>query len=99
MSRKKTISILLVLLLMSCLAATTVALIQTNDTPISSGYGETIIVGLFPKISGDSLTITAILPPFGRMTIAKPRFDGHLGLLLVYGKYQWFANGPPGIAP
>jgi hypothetical protein len=95
MREKKIISIILVLLFISLIPIAIAAENQTEGIIVSTGYGETSIFGLFPKVSGDSLTMVAILPPFGKITIAKPRFNGHIGLVLVYGKYQWFANGPP----
>jgi hypothetical protein len=92
------IGIILALLFISFVPITIATENHTKETIVSTGYGETSILGLFPRISGDSLTMFAVLPPFGRITIAKPRFTGHIGLVLIYGRYQWFANGPPGFS-
>ena len=95
MNEKKILNIVLILLFISLLPITIAAENQTEGTIVQTGYGETSIFGLFPQISGESLTLISVLPPFGKITIAKPRFNGHIGLVLVYGKYQWFADGPP----
>jgi hypothetical protein len=97
MGEKKIISIVLFVLLITLIPLTVAAENQTESTSVSAGYGQTIMFGIFPEISGDTLRLFAILPPFGNIAIAKPRFTGHIGIILVYGEYQWFADGPPAI--
>ena len=87
------------LLFISLLPLTVAAEHQTVASIDLMGYGETYMFGLFPEISGDTLRFFAILPPFGNMAIAKPRFTGHIVIFVVSGKYQWFANGPPASVP
>lgn len=99
MGEKKIISMMLSLLFIGLLPLTVAAENQAAESIVSTGYGETYLFGLFPEISGDTLRFFAVLPPFGNMAIAKPRFTGHIGIFLVSGRYQWFANGPPAILP
>jgi hypothetical protein len=95
MGKRKIISIILALLFVSLIPIAIAAEHHTHGSVVSTGYGETKIFGIHPQVSGDSITLFMVLPPFGKFTIAKPRFNGHLGLFLIFGDYQWFAEGPP----
>ena len=65
---------------------------QTVGSIVSVGYGKTKIFSIHPQISKDSLTLLAILPFLGRITITKPRFSGHIGRGLLFVEYRWFEN-------
>jgi hypothetical protein len=98
MGERKIISIGVVLLFLSFIPITTAAQHYYSDRVIKTGYGEGKIFGIHPIISGDDLTLFMILPFLGTITIAKSRFSGHLGIILIFGDYEWFENGPPAIS-
>ena len=95
MGEKKIICIMLFVLLLSLIPLTVAAENQTSHPFSPAGYGKKHIFGIIPRISGDNITLFLVLPFFGKYTIHKTYFDGHLGILLVYGIYNWFPNGPP----
>jgi hypothetical protein len=95
MGEKKTISIVLVLLIISLIPIAIAAENQTDGSIVSSGYGTRKIFGIHPRVSGDNITLFMVLPFFGRITIDKPYFNGHIGIFLIYGDYNWVPNGPP----
>jgi hypothetical protein len=94
--RKKTfISIAIFLLFSSLIPLTVTAEHQSSTSIISTGYGEGKIFGIFPRVSGNTVTLFMVLPPFGKITINKLYFNGHLGLLFIVGDYNWMPQGPP----
>jgi len=98
--RKKTfISIAIILLFISLIPLTVAAERHSLASVISTGYGEGKIFGIFPRVSGDTVTLFMVLPPFGKITIDKRYFTGHLGLLFIVGDYNWMPQGPPAISP
>ncbi|HUT00657.1 MAG TPA: hypothetical protein VMY59_10105 [Candidatus Thermoplasmatota archaeon] len=98
MGEKKIISIVVVLLFLGLIPITIAAQHHSCDPVIKTGYGKGKIFGIHPIISRDDLTLCMILPFFGMITIAKSRFSGHLGIILIVGDYEWFENGPPAIS-
>jgi hypothetical protein len=95
MGLKKAVSIVIVLLFISLIPITIAAQHSSQDSFFTNGYGKGKIFGIHPQISGDDLTLFMILPFLGTITIAKSRFSGHVGILLIFGDYEWFENGPP----
>jgi hypothetical protein len=95
MGEKKRISIILFVLLLGLIPLTVAAESQTTHPLTPAGYGEKQIYGVFPRVSGNSITLFMVLPFLGRITINKTYFSGHLGILLIYGIYNWTPNGPP----
>ncbi len=67
-----------------------------NSQP--AGFGPWTVIGLFPSVSDDGITCYLIGPLLGKTTLNKTRFNGHIGFIFIYGKYQWFADGPPALA-
>ncbi len=98
MGEKKIISIVVVLLFLSLIPINIAAQHHSYDSNIKTGYGKGKIFGIHPVISGDDLTLFMILPFLGTITIANSRFHGHLGIILIFGDYEWFENGPPAIS-
>lgn len=95
MGEKKIISIALFVLLISLIPLAVAAENQSPHSVIPTGYGEKKIFNIIPRVSGNNITLFMILPFLGRITINKTNFSGHLGILLIYGIYNWFPNGPP----
>jgi hypothetical protein len=95
MREKNFISIAVVLFLISLIPLSVAAEHQSHDSIMSTGYGEAKIFGILPRVSGDTVTLFMVLPPFGKITINKLYFNGHLGLLFIYGDYNWMPQGPP----
>jgi len=98
MGEKKIISIVVVLLFIGLSPLTIAAPHQSDGAFIKTGYGKGKIFGVHPVISGDDLTLFMIIPFLGAITIAESRFSGHLGLILIFGDYEWLENGPPAIS-
>ena len=88
----KKIICIFVCLLFICLIPTTIGS-EEESSPL--GYGPWTVIGLFPSKSGDYITCFLIGPFMGKTALNKGRFNGHVGLIFLIGKYQWFANGPP----
>ena len=95
MWEKHIISIAVVLLLTSFIPLSVTAQHRSYDSIVPNGYGEAKIFGLLPRVSGDTVTVFMVIPPFGKITINKLYFTGHLGLLFIVGDYNWMPQGPP----
>jgi hypothetical protein len=98
MGEKKIVSIVVVLLFLSIVPFTIAAQHQLEDPFMPTGYGKGKIFGIHPVVSGDDLTLFMIIPFLRTITIAKSRFSGHLGIILIFGDYEWLENGPPAIS-
>ena len=68
-----------------------------TETSYNSGFRTGKVFGIFPSVSGDEITFIMLAAPFGKITIDKTRFDGHSGIFLIFGEYQWFEDGPPAL--
>ena len=88
---KMKITLFILLLMSICFSPITIGV--ENPQPV--GFGPWTVIGLFPSVSEDGITCYLIGPFLGKATLNKSRFYGHIGLVFLYGKYQWFADGPP----
>jgi hypothetical protein len=99
MKTQQLFSIGIVLLLLSLLPLTVAAQQHTQDIFLPNGYGTKKIFGILPRTTGDSITLFMILPFLRTITIDGAYFNGHKGLFLIYGEYNWYPDGPPAIHP
>lgn len=98
-SERKIISIMLFLLFISLIPLTMAAENHSPHLVNPAGYKKKYILGVIPRASGTNVTLFLVLPFFGRFTINRAYFSGHLGLQFVYGIYNWFPNGLLAISP
>ncbi len=68
-----------------------------TEQPSPVGFGPWKVYGLFPSVSDDGITCFLIGPFLGWTTLGLNRFNGHIGIVLMFGRYQWFENGPPAL--
>ena len=89
MKKMKTIVILLLLLETIVFVPSVTALYERGENPSTTMISP--IIGLFPKMNGDTITFLALppLPPFQWITIEKKYFDGYVGLFIIIGSYNW----------
>jgi hypothetical protein len=99
MKEQKILSICIILLLISLIPLTVTAEHHTQNPAIPTGYGTKKVFGILPRTTGDSITLFMILPFLGKTTITEAYFNGYQGILLLYGEYNWYPNGPPAILP
>lgn len=59
------------------------------------GYGIGRVYGLFPSVNENEVTCFLIGPLLGKTTLNMSRFCGHIGILFIFGEYQWKLNAPP----
>jgi len=83
--KKKMIGIFVCMLLIAtALPTTSIMAVETEkETPVDV----TFIIGLFPRVTGENITYLSLIP-FGMETIAKDGFDGHIGIILIFGTYE-----------
>lgn len=89
---KKEIICILVCLLFISLVPTTICAESESE-----GFGPWKVYGLFPSVSDDGITCFLIGPLLGLTTLNKTRFNGHIGIIFIFGMYQWFENPPPAL--
>ena len=90
---KKKIVCIFVCLLFIGILPTVISTEQSSPV----GFGPWKVYGLFPSVSDGGITCFLIGPFLGWTTISLARFNGHIGIIFLSGKYQWFENGPPAI--
>jgi len=61
------------------------------------GFGPWKVYGLFPSVSNEGITCFLIGPFLRWATLSLDRFNGHIGIIFLFGYYQWFENGPPAL--
>ncbi len=90
--KKKSVCIFVCLLFISIIPT---VIGTEQSSPV--GFGPWKVYGLFPSVSDDGITCFLIGPFRGWTTLSLTRFNGHIGLLFMFGEYQWFENGPPAL--
>ena len=90
---KKKIVCIFVCLLFISIIPTVIGTEQSSPV----GFGPWKVYGLFPSVSDDGITCFLIGPFLGWTTLSLTRFNGHIGIIFMFGEYQWFENGPPAL--
>lgn len=95
--KKKLICIFLCMIFITTLCQSTLVNLVKSDSSEITGFRVGKVFGIFPSESEKKISFIMLLPPFGKVNIDKDRFSGNIGILFIYGKYQWFENGPPAV--
>jgi hypothetical protein len=93
--KQKILTLTICLLLISFIPPTLATKQTTSEPSQPTGYGIGKIFGILPRITGDNINVIMLIPQLGEFTIAKTRFNGHLGIFFIFGDYQWYADAPP----